>query len=194
MKGRSTLHNFFLFSQLSHPFELFHLSSEVRFVFLWGLGRIWCIEIAVAGQLSAFSTMRLFPLKNTAFINTADISSGILKPESFPLNGWTARTGFRVILTACTDNAAATDDFFHDIPSLRIRGTNGFFKPSITELKASVNLFTVCIKNLRDEAFYLRKKKVSCGHSPHNNIFFSKVEALSRQCPAVPAARHDACP
>ena len=107
--------------------------------------------------------MRLFPLKDTAFINTADIPSGILKPESFPLNGWTARTGFRVILTACTDNAAATDDFFHDIPSLRIRGTNGFFKPRITELKSSVNLFTVCIINLRDEAFYLRKKKRSAG-------------------------------
>ena len=100
-------------------------------------------------------------------ISAAALHSGFLNScllyTSFPLNGWTARTGFRVILTACTDNAAATDDFFHDILSLRIRGTNGFFKPSITELKSSVNLFTVCIINLRDEAFYLRKKKRSAG-------------------------------
>ena len=29
------------------------------------------------------------------------------------------------------------------------------------------------VKKLRD-AFYLRKKKVSCGHYPYNSIFFSK--------------------
>ncbi len=31
-------------------------------------------------------------------------------------------------------------------------------------------------KNLKDEAFYLRKKKVSCGHFPCRDSFFTKAE------------------
>ena len=35
-------------------------------------------------------------------------------------------------------------------------------------------------KNLRDEAFYLRKRKAFCGYCPHTYISFINVNTLSR--------------
>jgi hypothetical protein len=46
-------------------------------------------------------------------------------------------------------------------------------------------------KNMRDEAFSLRKKKASCGNYPRTFIFFTKADALSLQCPAVPVMQHN---
>ena len=42
---------------------------------------------------------------------------------------------------------------------------------------------------MRDEAF--PKKKASCGNYPRTFIFFTKADALSLQCPAVPVTQHN---
>ena len=49
-------------------------------------------------------------------------------------------------------------------------------------------------KSSGDKAFYLRKKKAPCGHRIHNKIFFTKVNALSRQCPAAQYGQHGSKP